>query len=64
MHLAQFIKVLQEIYRENGDIEVIFVTHDGYVRAHKGPELAHRHIRYRGNLTTHDPERSVPVVKV
>jgi hypothetical protein len=64
MHLAQFIEILNEIYNEHGDIEVVRLTHAGEVRAHKGPEMAHRHIRYKGQLTTYGPERSVQVVKV
>jgi len=64
MHLAQFIETLNEIYSEHGDIEVVRLTNSGDVRDHIGPELAHRHIRYKGQLTTYEPERSVPVVKV
>jgi hypothetical protein len=64
MHLAQFIEILNEIYSERGDIEVVRLTHAGEVRSHPGPELANRHIRYKGQLTTYGPERSVPVVKV
>jgi len=64
MNLAQLIEVLQETYREHGDIEVVRVTYHGDVRTYRGPELAHRHIRYKNQLTTCEPERSVPVVKV
>jgi hypothetical protein len=65
VRLTQFIDSLEVIRREHGgDIEVVRVTYRGEVRAHRGAELAHRNARYKGQLTTYEPDSGAPVVKV